>query len=115
MSMLACKLTILSWTCFPRALILCIDEYPCLLKPSHEAMSNNARATKHLCRAYLLYNSLGKAATCQKPSYAHFGAHVALVQYTSRTLFVQFRCSDSRESQIVSLHIQNIVMIIYQT
>ena len=32
--------------------------------------------------------TLGTAATCQKPSYAEFDLHVALVQCTSRTLFV---------------------------
>ena len=32
--------------------------------------------------------TLGTAATCQKPSYAEFDIHVALVQYTSRALFV---------------------------
>ena len=58
---------------------------------------------------------LGTAATCQKPSYAHFDVNVALVKYTSLTLFVDFRCFDSKGSQIVSLYIQNIIMIIFQT
>ena len=31
--------------------VLCIDIYSFQLKPSHEAMSNNARATKHICRS----------------------------------------------------------------
>ena len=44
--------------------------------------------------------TLGAAATCQKPSYAHFHVHVSFVQYTSRTLSVDFRCSDSKDSQI---------------
>ena len=48
----------------------------------------------HLCCAY--YSWYGG-----EPSYAHFDVHVALVQYTSRTLFVDFRCSDSKYSRIV--------------
>ena len=59
--------------------------------------------------------TLGTAATCQKPSYAHFDVNVALIQYTSLTLFVNFLCSDSKGSRIVSLYIQHIVMIILQT
>ena len=76
-------------------LTLCIDRYFCLFKPSHRPMSNNVNATKHIGR------SLGRAATCQKPSNAHFDVHVAYVQYTSRTLFVDFRCSDSKDPKIV--------------
>ena len=64
-------------------------------------MSNNARATKHLFECI----SLGTAVTCQKPSYAQFDLHVTLVQYTSQTLFVDFRCSDSKDFRIVCLHI----------
>ena len=64
------------------ALILSVISQPipilCKNKPSHEAMNNNALIT--LCTA----------ATCQKPSKAHFDAHVGLVQYTSRMLFVDF-------------------------
>ena len=104
-----CKLTVLSWRS-GAATTLCIDRFSCLLKPFHEAISNNSRATIHLCCAY--YSRYG---TCQKPLYAHFDLHVALVQYTSRTLFVDFRCSDSKDSSLVCLHIQNIVMIIFQT
>ena len=76
-------------------LTLYIDRYFCLLKPSHRAKSNNVNATKHI------RHSLGRAATCQKPSNAHFDVHVAYVQYTSRTLFVNFRCSDSKDTKIV--------------
>ena len=65
---------------------MCIDIYSCLLKPSHETMSNNARATK----IFAVCITLGMAAICQKPSYAHFDVHEALVQYTSRTLFDEF-------------------------
>ena len=59
--------------------------------------------------------TLGTAVTCQKPSYAHYDINVALVKYSLLTFFVDFRCSDSKGSRIVSLHIQNIVMIIFQT
>ena len=59
--------------------------------------------------------TLGTAATCQKPSYTHFEVHVALVQYMSRMLFVDFRCSDSKDSRVVCFHIQKISMIIFQT
>ena len=55
------------------ASILCVYRYFCLLEPPNEAMNNNARAMKHLC---------------QEPSNAYFDEHVALVQYTLRTLFV---------------------------
>ena len=48
--------------------------------------------------------------TCRKPSYVHFDVHIGLVQYTSLSLFVDFHCSDSKVSCIVSLHIQNIVI-----
>ena len=57
--------------------------------------------------------TFGTAATCQKISYAHFDVNIALVQYISLTLFVDFRCSDSKGSRIVTFHIQNIVMIIF--
>ena len=76
-------------------LTLCIDRYFCLFKPSHWPMSINVNATKHIRR------SLGRAATCQKPSNAHFDVHVAYVQYTSRMLFVDFRGSDSKDPKIV--------------
>ena len=46
--------------------------------------------------------TLGTAATCQKLSYVRFDVHVAVVQYTSRTLFVDFRCSHSNYYRIVS-------------
>ena len=59
--------------------------------------------------------TLGTAVTCRKPSYAHIDVHVALVQYTSRASFVDFRCSDSKDSRIVSLSIQNFVIISFQT
>ena len=35
---------------------LTVDRYPCLLKPSNEAMSNNARTAKNLCRVYYMYS-----------------------------------------------------------
>ena len=90
-----------------------MHRYSCLLKQFHEAMSNNARATKQLCHAYI---TLATVASCQKPSFAHFDVHIAsAVQYTLWMLFVGFRCYDSKDSQIVSLHIQNIVVIIFQT
>ena len=41
-------------------------------------------------RYIILCIILGTAATCQNPSYAHFDVPVALVQYTSWTLFVDF-------------------------
>ena len=34
--------------------------------------------------------TLGAAVTYQKPSFTHFDVHVALVQYTSQTLLVDF-------------------------
>ena len=37
-------------------------------------------------------------------SQTHFDVHVALVQYTSQTLFIDFRCSDSTGSRIVRLY-----------
>ena len=49
--------------------------------------------------------TLNTAAACQKPSYAYFDVNVALVQYTLLTVFVDFRCSDSKGSRIVSLHV----------
>ena len=42
--------------------------------------------------------TLGTTATCQRPSYANFDVHVASAQYTLRTLFVDFRCSDLKDS-----------------
>ena len=32
--------------------IMCVNRYSCLLERSHQAMNNNARATKHFCCAY---------------------------------------------------------------
>ena len=46
--------------------ILCINWYSCLLQPSHEATSNNAIVTKHICRAYYSWygGNLPKAYLC---------------------------------------------------
>ena len=44
---------------------------------------------------------LATAHPGQKRSYAHFDVRVALVKYTLRTLFVGFRCSDSKDSGIM--------------
>ena len=71
-------------------------------------MSNNSGPNIYAARI-----TLRTAATCKTP-YAHFDVHVALVQYTLRMLFVDFRCSDLKDSRIVCLHIENIVMIIFQ-
>ena len=38
--------------------------------------------------------TLGMAATCQKPMYAHFEVNIGLVQYALRMLFVDFKGSD---------------------
>ena len=86
---------------------MCIDRFSCLLKPSHEAI------TREQLNTFAGHIILRTAATCQMPSYGHFDINVALVQYTPRTFFVDFRCSDLKDSKIVSLHIQNIVMIIF--
>ena len=59
--------------------------------------------------------TFGTTATCQKPSYANFDVHVASVQYTSKTFFVDFRCSDLKDSRTVCLHIKNVVTITFQT
>ena len=46
--------------------------------------------------------TLGTTATYQKPSYANFDVHVASVQFTSQTLFDDFRCSDLKDSRTVA-------------
>ena len=58
--------------------------------------------------------TLGMEMSGQKTFYAKFDVYVAFVQYTSRTLFVDFRFSYLKDSKIVCLHIQNIVTIIFQ-
>ena len=70
--------------------------------------------TREQPNIFAAHITLGTATTCQKPSYAYFDV-VALVQYTWRTLFVVYRCSDLLDSWIVCLHTQTIVMIIFQT
>ena len=90
-----------------RGYLKCVDRYSCLLEPSHEAMNNIARATKYLLKRVLYWF---RWRPCQKPYNAHFDVNVALTQYTLRTLIVDFQCSDSKDSRIMCLHIQNIDM-----
>ena len=47
--MCKCKLMVLYWRCSYVPSILCIHRYSCLLKLSHETVSNNARTAKYLC------------------------------------------------------------------
>ena len=108
-SMRECKLTVLSWCYF--LTILCIDKYSCLLKQSCEAMSIKAKQPNIFAACI----NIGTATPFQKPFNAYFDVHIELVQYILRTLFVDFRCSDPKDSRIVCLHIQNIVMIILKT
>ena len=51
---------------------------------------------------------------CQMTYNAHFDVNVVLAQYTSRTLFVDFRCYDSKAPRVVCLNIKNIDMLIFQ-
>ena len=64
------------------ALILCIDRYSCLLKPSREVMSNNARAS-----IFIACIILGTLATNHNPFFANFDVHVGLVHVQYLSIF----------------------------
>ena len=89
---------------------MCIDRYSCLLN-----LTRLWAITKKQPNIFAVRVTLGTATACQMLSDANFDIHVRLVQCTSRALFVDFGCSDLKHSRIVCLHIQNIVMIIFQT
>ena len=111
-SMRECKWTVLSWRCFLTLHRSCpsVDIPACW-----NSLTWRWAITLEQSNIFAAHITLGTAATCQKLSYPHFDVHVALIQYLAQTLFVDFQCSDLKESHIVCLHIQNIVMIIFQT
>ena len=89
---------------------MCIDRYSCLLIQSHKAM--NIYCLSNLIASQGVKHWFRRRPS-QKPYNIHFDVNVALAQYISRTLFVDFRCSDSKDL-IVCLLIQIINIFIFQ-
>ena len=110
--MCECKLTVLSWHCFLTWHRFCISIDIPVCSNHLTRLWAITREQPNILAACI---ALRTAATCQKPSYAHFDIHIALVQYTSCRLFFDFHFSVTKDSRIVCLHIQNNVMVIFQT
>ena len=95
-----CKITVLSLRCFLTSSRSCasID-----IPVYSNRLTRLWAITREHPNIFAARIPLGTAATCQKPFYAHFDVHVALLQDTSLTFFVDFRCSDSKDSRLMCL------------
>ena len=82
-----CKLTVLSWRWFLTLHQSCvlIDIPVC-----SNRLTRLWAITREQPNIFATHITLGMAATCQMPSFAHFVVHIALVLYTLGMLFVDF-------------------------